>query len=272
MQRIATERWKGPRCALAALACLCAFDAAAQVSGTVGVVSDYRYRGYSLSDGDPAVQASIAYDWAQGAYAGVFASTADYGGDSGVQFVPYFGYARRDAQGRSWDIGVRYSHFSANDEADYVEVHGGVAWRRAALRMHYAPDYFGQVSNLYVELDGSVPFGERWRWLWHVGVAHSGRGANAYDPTPDSPGGGAGGGGDYDPNNARPARAFYYSEELRDDDRTRIDVRTGVSFTTRACDVQLTWQSIDGEDATAYAVPWNPRDRSGWVLGCVYRW
>ena len=25
-------------------------------------------------------------------------------------------------------------------------------------------------------------------------------------------------------------------------------------------------------DATAYAVPWNPRDRSGWVLGCVYRW
>ena len=32
----------------------------AQVSGSVGVVSDYRYRGYSLSDGDPAVQASVA--------------------------------------------------------------------------------------------------------------------------------------------------------------------------------------------------------------------
>ena len=271
MRRDATERWKGLRCALAALACLCAFDAAAQVSGTVGVVSDYRYRGYSLSDGDPAVQASVAYDWTQGAYAGLFASTADYGGDSGVQLVPYFGYARRDAQGRSWDVGVRYSHFSANTDADYVEAHAGVAWRLAAFRVHYSPEYFGQVSNVYLELDGSVPIGERWRWLWHVGVARSGQASNGdYDPT--MPPTGPGGGGGYDPNAARPVRALYYGEELRIDDRTRIDVRTGVSLATRVCDVQLTWQTIDGEDATAYAVPWNPRDRSGWVLGCVYRW
>jgi hypothetical protein len=257
---------------MAALAFACAFDAAAQVSGTVGVVSDYRYRGYSLSDGDPALQASIAYDWTQGAYAGVFASTADYGGDSGVQFVPYLGYARRDAAGRSWDVGIRYSHFSASDEGNYVEVHGGVAWRLAALRVHYSPDYFGQVSNLYAELDGSVALGERWRWLWHVGIAHSGQDDNAY--VPPSPGGGAGdpGGGPYPGSNARPVRASYYGEDIRGQDRTRFDVRTGVSLATRMCDVQLTWQAVDGDDNTAYAVPWNPRDRSGWVLGCVYRW
>jgi uncharacterized protein (TIGR02001 family) len=267
-----TERRKARlRCALAALAFGCAFESAAQVSGSVGVVSDYRYRGYSLSDGDPALQASIGYDWAKGAYAGVFASTADYGGDGGVQLVPYLGYARRDAQGRSWDVGVRGSHFTANDEADYIEFHAGVAWRRVALRLHYSPDYFGQVSNTYLELDGSVPIGERWRWLWHVGAAHSGESSSGfYDPMPD-PGGPGGPGDPYDAAHARPSRATYY-EGARNDDRTRLDVRTGVSLATRVCDVQLTWQTIDGDDAAAYVTPWNPRDRSGWVLGCVHRW
>ena len=122
------------------------------------------------------------------------------------------------------------------------------------------------------ELDGSVALGERWRWLWHVGIAHSGQDDNAY--VPPSPGGGAGdpGGGPYPGSNARPVRASYYGEDIRGQDRTRFDVRTGVSLATRMCDVQLTWQAVDGDDNTAYAVPWNPRDRSGWVLGCVYRW
>jgi uncharacterized protein (TIGR02001 family) len=258
------------RCAFAALAFGCAFEAAAQVSGSVGVVSDYRYRGYSLSDGDPALQASVAYDWTQGAYAGVFASTADYGGDTGVQLVPYFGYARRDAQGRSWDLGVRASHFTSTDDTDYIEFHAGVAWRRVALRLHYSPDYFGQVSNTYLELDGSLPIGERVRWLWHVGVSHAGESGDAYYGASPPPGGGPG--GDYDARNASPVRATYYEGYIGNDDRTRLDVRTGLAISTPICDVQVTWQSIDGDDTVAYAVPWNPRDRSGWVLGCVYRW
>ena len=143
----------------------CAATAHAQVSGSVGALSDYRYRGYSLSDGDPAVQASIAYDAANGAYAGLFASSVRDATGDGAQFIPYLGYAKRDAQGRSWDVGVRWSHYTRDDAFDYAEVHVGVALRRVALRVHYAPDYFGQVSNWYFEADGQVPFGERVRGL-----------------------------------------------------------------------------------------------------------
>jgi hypothetical protein len=242
------------------LVACCAWPVHAQVSGSVGVVSDYRYRGYSLSAGDPAVQASVAYDWASGAYAGVFASSADYAGDTGVQLIPYAGYARRDKQGRSWDVGVRYSHFTADTEANYVEAHVGVALRRAAFRVHYAPDYLGQVSNWYFEADGSVPLGERVRWLWHAGYARSGESNELPYAAPSYP------------NPGYYARYAAYVPVVEHEDRTRLDLRTGFALTTRVCDVQLTWQHVDGDDATAYAAPYDSRDRVGWVLGCVHRW
>jgi uncharacterized protein (TIGR02001 family) len=252
------------RCVFAAWALCCAWSAQAQVSGSVGVVSDYRYRGYSLSDGDPALQASLSYDWASGAYAGVFASSTQYAGNSGVQAIPYVGYARRDAQGRSWDVGLRYTHFTADSQADYAEAHVGLALRRAALRLHYAPDYFGQVSNWYFEVDGSLPLGERVRWLWHAGVSRSGDSSgDANEPTYVPP--------SYSSGGYRAQHAAYAPDPAHED-RTHVDVRTGFALTTRVCDVQLTWQHVDGNDTGAYAAPFDPRDRAGWVLGCVHRW
>lgn len=52
------------------------------VDGTIGVVSDYRYRGYSLSDDAPAAQTGVTVSHASGAYADVYLSTIDeYGLD-----------------------------------------------------------------------------------------------------------------------------------------------------------------------------------------------
>ena len=242
------------RTIVAACALACACVAHAQVSGSVGVVSDYRYRGYSLSDGDPALQASIAYDADNGLYGGLFASSVRDAGDAGVQFVPYVGFARRDAHGRSWDVGARWSHFTTDDAWNYAEVHAGVTLRRVALRVHYAPDYFGQVSNLYAEADGSVRVRDRLRVLWHVGVSHSGS-PDRYVHVPAPYGGYS--------NNP------YVPEGT---DRTRVDLRTGIAFDTRVCDVQLTWQYVDDGNASAYAAPWDPTDRAGWVVGCAKHW
>ena len=206
----------------------------AQVSGSVGAVSDYRYRGYSLSAGDPTLQAGIAWDGASGAYAGLFASGVRHGGSGDTLWIPYAGYARRDRQGRSWDIGVRYSHFADAGYFDYPELHVGVSFRHVALRVHYAHEYFGGASSAYVGIDGDVPLAERLRLLLHAGAAH------ALD------GGGEG---------------------------SRDDARIGLSWTSRACDVTMTWHVVGGGDADPYYyAPWNPDDRQGWVLGCVHRW
>src|SRR6266508_589758 len=61
-----------------AVLALFASVAAAQISGTVNLVSDYRYRGTSLSDDKPAAQLGLTYDDASGWYAGLSASTVRY--------------------------------------------------------------------------------------------------------------------------------------------------------------------------------------------------
>ena len=46
-------------------------------SGYVQGVSDYRFRGYSLSGGDPALQGTINLNHSSGFYAGAWASSLD---------------------------------------------------------------------------------------------------------------------------------------------------------------------------------------------------
>ena len=46
--------------------------AAVTVTGNVALVSDYRFRGISLSGGDPALQGSINLNHESGLYAGIF--------------------------------------------------------------------------------------------------------------------------------------------------------------------------------------------------------
>ena len=148
----------------------------------------------------------------------------------------------------------RWSTFTQGDAFDYAEVHVGLSLKRVAFRLHYAPDYYGEVANWYAEADGHVPLGERVRVTWHLGYASSDaqdRYVYVYDPTP------------YDPHHG-----YSYYERA---DRTRIDLRLGVAIPTRACDVQLAWTHVDGGETYTYEVPWNANDRTGWVLGCVKR-
>src|SRR3546814_13753478 len=81
-----TTRFRSKACfgALLALSALSALPATAQaqaipsgpltVSGGVSVVSDYRFRGLSRSDGKVEVQSTISVDHDSGLYAGVWGS------------------------------------------------------------------------------------------------------------------------------------------------------------------------------------------------------
>lgn len=257
-------RARAVHAALAAGCCafLWSASAFAQVTGSVGAVSDYRYRGHSLSEGDPALQASVGYDAASGAYAGLFGSTTRYAWESGSQWIPYAGFARRDRQGRSWDAGLRYVHFTqvvGRYDYDYAEAHVGVAFERLTLRLHYAPDYYGATDNAYFEADFAWPLGERWRLVLHGGVSRSGTPERRpyYDDGDDG----------YYGDDPYETRYNPYANG----DRTRLDVSAGLVFPTRVCDVQAAWHHVDGNGA-AYAAPYDPTDRTVFVLGCIKRW
>ena len=116
------------RVGLALWLLLCAGACHAQMAGSVGVMSDDRYRGVSLSDGRPAVQLSIDRDFAGGTYAGLMLSSVRLRDQGGVHWLPYVGITR-EHDGLRWEAGAQYHGFSARG-LDFVQWFAGVGGER----------------------------------------------------------------------------------------------------------------------------------------------
>ena len=228
-----------PRGAFVLLALLLTAPSRAQVSGSATLVSDYRFRGISLSDNRPALQLALAYDGANGVYAGVLASSArpdpENGGD--VHLLPYFGFARRFNERLSWDVGIAYAAFVDASGYDYPEIHAGLNSEHLGARISFARRYFGDDSDaVYLELNGSRPVSGRVRLLGHVGWLH-------HDTTEESfPG-------------------------LQ---RQHLDLRAGVGIDVMNCDVQIAWVSGDGDEVRYPGAP--DVDHSALVLTLARSW
>ena len=222
-----------PRSAVTLLGLLFAFEASAQVSGSFSLISDYRFRGESLSDEQPAAQFSVVYDHPRGWYAGAFGSTVQLANQSSrnLQGIVYAGYAQRVASGFSWELGTDYSVFSGSGDYDYAEVYSGIAFAHVSGRIYYAPDYFGINSGAYyAELNGMWRFQNRLRWLAHVGVLRR---------TP----------------RATTDESSHY----------RFDAQTGIGVDLDQVTIQLTWVGTRHANAGYISVD-KSQHRDAWVL------
>ncbi len=199
-------------------------NVAAQVSGSVALVSDYRYRGYSLSAGDPAAQLTVAYDDARGWYAGAFASTVRVASQAQreVQAIPFVGYAWRVPSGVSFDIGAHYSTLTGSRSYGYPEIHSGIAFENVSATVYYAPRYFGgDAGAVYAELNGSQPLHDRIRLLAHIGILlGNGSNSNGGNPYGSSP------------YNIAP-------------DRRIVDAQVGIGIDLDPFHVQVSWVGVD---------------------------
>jgi uncharacterized protein (TIGR02001 family) len=152
------------------LAILHGVAAHAQTSGSVTFVSDYRFRGVSLSNGHPALQLNLEYDSARDWYAGIFASPAILKDETRrPQLIGYAGYARRLADGVSWEAGAVRAAFVGLGEYDYTELYVGLSSDNVSGRIYASPDYYHQgVRSLYAEFNGAYPIRP---WLQLIGHA-----------------------------------------------------------------------------------------------------
>ena len=95
--------------------------------GGLAAVSDYRFRGLSLSDRKPALQADLMVSHKSGAYASVFASTIDeYGQDAGgkgatVELDYTAGWAFAGA-GLDFDVAASAYTYPGGVGVNYVEL------------------------------------------------------------------------------------------------------------------------------------------------------
>lgn len=130
----------------------------AEVTGTVTAVSDYDFRGVSLSAKDPALQASI--DWASesGFYAGAWASNIDYGNDvdGNIELDLYGGFAGETEAGLGWDVGLVYYTYPDSSESNtkaeikaYPELYAGLTYSFFEVKQWYTNDYSGTDEDAF---------------------------------------------------------------------------------------------------------------------------
>lgn len=84
-------------------------DSGFSISGNVALTTDYRFRGVSLSAGDPAIQGGIDIGHESGFYVGTWASSIEGGPAFGeMELDIYGGYSREFDSGLTVDVGLLY--------------------------------------------------------------------------------------------------------------------------------------------------------------------
>jgi uncharacterized protein (TIGR02001 family) len=149
--------------------------ARAQVAGSLAIESDYRVRGYSLSEGRPAATAQFGYDSVTGLYANAAATFYfDRGDPRWLGSQVNIGYSRRLGPDLSLDAGLARSDYRGEDAGparNYTEAYVGLATRRLTARLFYSPDYYrDHVSALYAEAEAGFEPADEWRISGHVGA------------------------------------------------------------------------------------------------------
>lgn len=147
------------------LVCIARPASAAQIGAVVSIFSDDRFRGVSVSDGQPVGALDLSYDAPNGLYASVSGSVAA-SGDEGVEALSVVfigGFAKRLRSGLTADFGLshsRYSHYSnlTSDRA-FTEAYAGLAGKNVGARISVSPNYFGLARwTAHGEVDGHLDF------------------------------------------------------------------------------------------------------------------
>lgn len=168
----------------------------------VNLLSDYRFRGVSRSDEDPAAQVALTLSHGSGFYLGGRGTSLNgidglQGRDLGdVELDLYAGYGAQLGGGFEVDAGAVYYVFTGGDgPTDYVEPYASLSYLigpvYATAGAKYAPSQraIGGEDMLYLfgQVDVSIPF-RPWSfsalvgrqeagafqdyWTWSLGVEH----------------------------------------------------------------------------------------------------
>ncbi|WP_251567034.1 TorF family putative porin [Erythrobacter sp. 3-20A1M] len=140
------------------------------VSGNVALVTDYRFRGVSLSAGEPAVQGGIDVVHSSGFYVGAWASSIEDSAVYGTMELDlYGGWSGTISDGITLDAGLLYYTYPADSKGaaagDYFEPYASIGTTLgpvgATVGIAYAwdQDSLGDDDNIYVytDLQTAVP-------------------------------------------------------------------------------------------------------------------
>ena len=130
------------------------------LTGGVAVVSDYRFRGVSLSDKEFAVQPYLTVKHESGLYVGTWASNlADNAGDD-VEVDLYAGFA--GGEDLTYDVSATYYMYPGVSSFNYLELTGKlgstVGPATVGVQLSYVPsqDNTGNNDNIYFGTNAAI--------------------------------------------------------------------------------------------------------------------
>ena len=167
-----------------------AADGGLFVSGEASILSDYRFRGISRSDEDPALQGQLTVSTLGGFYAGARGTTLKDTPLGDAELDLYAGYAVPLGLASTVDVGLMYYWFpTGSGDTDYFEPYASLSHTlgpaEGTVGVKYAPKQaaLGDEDVLYAfaELEGAIPltpvtltagagwqdaggFGRYWNW------------------------------------------------------------------------------------------------------------
>jgi len=172
---------------IAAAAAMLAVTGAAlggNVSATVGLVSDYDFRGITQSRNDPAFQMGMTYTGDSGIYYGLWGSTVDFQGSASgatdynsdidrpsTEIDIFEGFSSTWAWAKmGYDLGVIYYTYPNAGHNNYPEAYAGITKGPLSLKLWYSWDFANtNESGVYTEANLAVPLSDGFKFLGHAG-------------------------------------------------------------------------------------------------------
>lgn len=158
---------------------------AGELTFNLGATSDYKFRGQSQSQTNPAVFGGVDYVSEHGFFAGAWASSIDFDdtADTYLEVDLYAGFTHAFTDETSGTVKMLYyvyptaDYAPGDDEYDYLELVASVSQQigviTAGLELAYSPDFFLETGTAYA-LTGSasLPLTENW-WVFDGGLTAS---------------------------------------------------------------------------------------------------
>ena len=156
-------------------------ESAWSTSANVALTTEYRFRGISQSNENPAIQGGFDVAHESGFYIGTWGSTVDFdvseadGGLNGSLELDYylgFGGDIGDSD-FSYDIGYLYYDYLGDegDEGDYQEIYGSIGWKDLTVGFAASDDYYAETDEFYyVYADYSISLPNEFALDLHVGL------------------------------------------------------------------------------------------------------
>ena len=133
-------------------------DAAFSIATSIAAVTDYRFRGVSLSNNDPALQGGVELSSRTGLYVGAWSSTIPNYSGAHAELDGYAGY-RHTVWNWQLDVGAIGYLYPSGTDVNGFELYGSASREIASATIKAGASYMPQQSN-FGDGDGTYVFAE----------------------------------------------------------------------------------------------------------------